>query len=83
MFIPKSYKKDHPNPSFFREDYLVLDGLWDFKFDKFNLGEILGYNRNFKKDYDILVPYPFEAKRSGIGISKNIHNVWYKRIINF
>lgn len=82
MFIPKSYKKDHPNPSFFREDYLVLDGLWDFKFDKFNLGEILGYKRKFRKDYDILVPYPFEALKSGIGIIKNIHNVWYRRIIN-
>lgn len=54
--------KEHPNPYFRREDYLVLNGSWDFCITK---------SASFPDDYmeKILVPFAVETSLSGIARS--------------
>ena len=35
----KCYKKNYPRPQFVRENWMNLNGKWDFKFDDENIGE--------------------------------------------
>lgn len=69
----------HPRPNFHRSDWISLDGKWDFSFDDKDSGieekwfEEHDYNRN------INVPYPYQAKLSGIGETENHKVVWYHR----
>lgn len=60
-----------------------LRGLWDFRFDGENLGERNGYFNGFEKEHEILVPFTYESKASGIGIETPIENVWYQKKFDF
>lgn len=71
-----------PRPQFVRESYEILDGVWDFTFDKENLGEVKGYQSGFEKEHDILVPFVYQTKSSGINIQTRCDYVWYQRKIN-
>jgi len=82
MFKVKSYDGKHPNPLFYRENYELLNGKWNFKFDKLNIGIKNKYYNGFKKDYDINVPYDYLSESSGIHILENIKYIWYQKIIN-
>lgn len=78
-----SYHKGHPNPSFFRKNYELLNGEWDFYFDKDNTGLIKGYQYNFPIDHlKIKVPYPYQTKNSGIN-KPDFHcdTIWYHKNI--
>ncbi|MBO8428292.1 MAG: glycoside hydrolase family 2 [Firmicutes bacterium] len=78
-----SYHKGHPNPSFFRKYYELLNGEWDFYFDKDNTGLIKGYQYNFPIDHlKIKVPYPYQTKNSGIN-KPDFHcdTIWYHKNI--
>ena len=64
MILPRS---EYPRPNFRREQWLCLNGPWDF-----SIGE-----SSFDKK--ITVPYACEAPLSGIG-DKGFHKlVWYRR----
>ena len=84
MLHTKSYHKGHPNPQLYRENYLSLDGKWDFVFDEEDKGLDEKYYRQFPKDhYQIIVPYPYQSKASGINIpDKHVDVVWYHRTID-
>ena len=71
-----------PRCQFVRQNYLILDGLWDFAFDFENKGEAMKFYQGFNKGKDILVPFPYETKASGIGIEELCKNVWYQRHLN-
>lgn len=71
-----------PRPQFVRTSYELLDGVWDFKFDHDNKGEELKFFEGFEKEHDILVPFVYQCKMSGIGIEKRCDNVWYSKKIN-
>lgn len=71
-----------PRCQFVREHYEVLNGQWDFAFDYDNKGEALQFHKGFKKDNDILVPFPYETKASGVGIEELCENVWYQKHLN-
>ena len=43
MLHTKSYHKGHPNPQKYRENYLSLDGEWDFLFDENDEGMMKEY----------------------------------------
>ena len=47
MFKVKSFDINHPNPIFYRKSYTILNGIWDFCFDKNNKGEKLEYFKQF------------------------------------
>jgi len=73
-------RPEYPRPDFRRDAWLNLNGLWDFRFDDYDLGEKEGWQLG-QKDFDrkILVPFPFQSKLSGIQ-DERFHNVvWYRR----
>lgn len=81
MFIPNSYKENHPNPLMYRCDYEILDGPWDFVMDYHNRCEKNKIYEDFKLDLTINVPYPYLSKLSGINIDKKCNYVWYRKNI--
>ncbi len=66
---------NHPNPFFQRECFLLLDGEWDFSFEK-EMRCPYSYSRK------IIVPYAPESKASGIGERvPNNHFLCYRKEI--
>jgi len=61
----------YPNPLFRREDFIVLDGTWDFEIT--NSDEIPSYTKT------ITVPFSYETKASGIGDVNQYNTVWYRK----
>lgn len=77
----KCYIKDYPRPQFVRENWINLNGKWNFLFDDKNEGEINKYYLEFPKEREINVPFTYETEQSGIN-EQNIHYiVWYNKKI--
>lgn len=73
-------RNEHPNPGFYREAYINLNGQWDFEFDFGKSGiarEFYAPEYAFSKK--INVPFCPESELSGIGYKDFINAVWYKR----
>lgn len=70
---------EHPRPDFMREQWLNLNGQWDFRFDKQNTGEIEKWFEHPSFDKKILVPFPWGSKLSGVQNEADI--AWYSRKI--
>lgn len=70
---------EHPRPDFMREQWLNLNGQWDFRFDKQNTGEAEKWFSNPSFDKKILVPFPWGSKLSGVADDADI--AWYSRKI--
>ena len=78
MFAFETIEK-HPNPQFFREDFICLDGEWDFAFDKENVGLRECFWDKESLDKKINVPFVYQSKLSGINSAEFCEVVWYKR----
>ena len=74
--IPRS---EHPRPDFERDNWMCLNGEWDFSFDFSNSGLERNYQLEENFDRKILVPFCPESTLSGIGFTDFIPAVWYKR----
>lgn len=72
-------RKNHPRPQFIRKDWTSLDGQWDFKFDDRNLGIKENWEQGFEKEFDIMVPFTYETKASGIYQEEHHNVVWYQK----
>ncbi len=73
-------RPEYPQPQFQREQWLSLNGRWDFDFDDQNKGiadDWAGGARKLAKD--IQVPYCFESTKSGVGDTSFHPWVWYRR----
>ena len=72
----------HPNPNFKRNNYIILNGEWDFEFDFGNSGKerkLFDVDAEFSKK--INVPFCPESELSGIGYKDFMAAVWYKRTV--
>ena len=73
-------RPEYPRPQFVRDDWMNLNGCWEFEFDDKNCGikehwEFVEYH--FSKE--IIVPFAYQTTLSGI-YNKELHDiVWYKR----
>lgn len=76
--IPRS---EYPDPQFQREDWINLNGEWDFEFDFGVDGADAGFLEKEKWSKKITVPFCPESKLSGIGYRGFIPAVWYRRRI--
>ncbi|MBO5231989.1 MAG: beta-galactosidase [Clostridia bacterium] len=80
MNIPRP---EHPKPQFERENWLNLNGKWQFEIDNGRSGEARGLaNADAVLKDEILVPFCPESELSGIGNKDFMHGVWYKRAVN-
>lgn len=73
-------KASFPRPDFIRENYLSLNGLWEFGFD--DGGEIRSAVRLGKSPelgLEITVPFPYQSPASGIGSDEKHPYVVYKK----
>ncbi len=77
------YRNEHPNPDFKRDDYIILNGEWDFEFDFSNSGldrNLFETDKVFSKK--INVPFCPESELSGINYKDFMAAVWYKRTVS-
>ena len=76
-------RNEHPNPGFYREGYINLNGQWDFEFD---FGKSGVARKFYEPDYafskKINVPFCPESELSGIGYKDFMDAVWYKKTVN-
>lgn len=75
----------HPNPQFARASYQMLNGEWEFGYQKAKRGYKFGINESDLQvmranlNEKIIVPYCIESELSGIGYKDFLNRVWYKR----
>ena len=73
-------RPEYPQPQFQRENWLTLNGTWEFDFDDTNQGLAQDWATGTRKfTRSILVPFCFESKKSGIGDTSFHPWVWYRR----
>lgn len=71
---------EHPRPDFERPQWINLNGTWDFRFDKENVGEKNFWYRQFQPEQKILVPFSWGSPLSGVANEADIG--WYSRTID-
>ncbi len=70
----KYTRKEYPRPQFRRDEWIALNGEWDCCFDDCAVPpDAALFNKK------INVPFTYEHKASGLGISEIHSTVWYKR----
>ena len=75
-------RMEYPRPDFERQQWINLNGEWEFEFDDLNVGEIEKWYENGAFSKKILVPFCYQCKLSGIN-DKGMHeNMWYRREFN-
>ena len=72
---PEFNLNEYPRPLMSRENWMNLNGLWEFS--EALEGEIPPFGKNLKEQ--ILVPYPWESALSGIRKQLISNRAWYKR----
>ncbi len=71
---------EHPRPDFQREDWINLNGIWEFRFDQNDKGVQENWqqaDQNF--NLNIMVPFPWGSELSRVPDSADI--AWYRREI--
>ena len=72
-------RPEYPTPQFERENWINLNGQWDFKIDNEKCGEAKKYYDLDGFEGKITVPFCPESKLSGVGNTDFMYCVWYKR----
>ena len=72
---------EHPRPDFQRNQWLNLNGTWEFRFDKDDVGLDRGWaGGETEFPLAITVPFPWGSELSGVESKADIG--WYRRSIN-
>lgn len=77
-FIPRA---EHPNPQFERENWLNLNGEWEFEIDNSVSGRERGLQHAEHLKSKIIVPFCPESRLSGVENTDFSNCVWYRRDI--
>lgn len=73
-------RTEYPRPQFARDEWLHLNGAWEFEFDDERVGDKEQWgmgSRAFGRQ--IQVPFAYQSKLSGIGETGFHDLVWYRR----
>jgi beta-galactosidase/beta-glucuronidase len=77
--MQKIPRPEYPRPQFVRDEWINLNGEWEFAFDDSNKGVEAGWHEGATLSDRILVPFPYQSALSGIN-DKGVHEVvWYAR----
>lgn len=76
------YQKEYPRPQFVREQWMNLNGEWQFAFDDENTGVQDGWFCDLPRTRPITVPFAYQTKASGIGLDEYHKVLWYRREIS-
>ena len=72
-------RPEHPQPQFFRESWINLNGEWEFETDRAVSGWERGLQNADGLSGKINVPFCMESKLSGVGDTDFCNCVWYRR----
>jgi beta-galactosidase/beta-glucuronidase len=73
-------RPEYPQPQWERPHWLNLNGTWQFRFDQEDLGlKEHWYSRKQAWSQQITVPYAWETKLSGVGVTEFRERAWYQR----
>ena len=72
-------RPEYPRPQFVREDWINLNGEWNFAFDDQQVGLTEKWHQNFPEDRTIVVPFAYQTENSGIHDASFHDVVWYQR----
>ena len=78
MNIPRP---EHPNPQFERENWVNLNGKWEFEIDRGVSGRDRRFYERTSLNSEIIVPFCPESILSGIGDTDFLNCVWYLKKI--
>ncbi|GMX66812.1 glycoside hydrolase family 2 TIM barrel-domain containing protein [Paenibacillus elgii] len=82
MITLKVTRTDYPRPSLRRDEWLSLNGEWEFAFDDERKGDSeKWYLADTPFDRKIHVPFAYQCALSGIGDSSFHDVVWYRKVI--
>ena len=76
-------RPEHPKPQMQRENWMNLNGEWEFEFDFGCSGMARGLQDAEAFSRRILVPFCPESGLSGIGYKDFMPAVWYLRRVTF
>jgi|SRR5579871_1272773 len=74
-------RAEYPQPQFERENWVNLNGQWEFEFDDGNRGLTEHWAAGKAFSRHITIPYCFESKLSGIGDTSFHPWAWYRRTL--
>ena len=70
---PKNALPEYPRPQLVREDWLNLNGAWNYALTSQRSSQPANI------DGEILVPFPIESKLSGVALRADDKRLWYRR----
>lgn len=73
------YIAGYPRPQFVRDAWQSLDGPWEFSFDDLGEGMSNQWHQGLPATHEIIVPFTYETKASGIAEESFHARVWYQR----
>jgi len=75
-------RPEHPRPDFQRDQWVNLNGEWEFRFDPSDIGLKEEWFAKGTFDRKIVVPFCWESKLSGIANLDKANKIgWYRRTI--
>jgi beta-galactosidase/beta-glucuronidase len=77
---PVQPRAEYPRPQFVREEWMCLNGVWEFEVDQADSGADRDLQRR-ALNQQIVVPFAPESELSGIGASDFLEAVWYRRVV--
>jgi len=74
-------RPEHPRPDLQRDNWVTLNGEWQFEIDKAADGDARGLTYGKDLNAKISVPFCPESKLSGLGLgnTQKLKDVWYRR----
>ncbi|MBD3181485.1 beta-galactosidase, partial [Candidatus Poribacteria bacterium] len=75
-------RPEYPRPQFVRDEWLNLNGEWEFELDSGKSGLQRNLMNAEKFSKKIMVPFCPESELSGIGIKDFMPAVWYRREVS-
>jgi len=76
MSIPRS---EYPRPQLVRNEWINLNGEWEYEFDFGTSGRARGLAKAQSLDGRITLPFCPESSLSGVGYTDFIPAIWYRR----
>ncbi|QHT62306.1 glycoside hydrolase family 2 [Paenibacillus lycopersici] len=77
--MSEQLRAEHPRPQFMRNDWVNLNGEWEFEFDDAQTGDAAGWHLGQQPlSQRIQVPFAYQSKLSGIGDTDFHDTVWYR-----
>ncbi|HQM97073.1 MAG TPA: beta-galactosidase, partial [Clostridia bacterium] len=74
-------RHEHPRPQMHRENWINLNGQWQFEIDNGRSGKERGLYKDINLSSSITVPFCPESSLSGVNNKDFMECVWYKRTI--